>query len=137
MAFNITDFDVFGETIEDIEQLDKDIQNLATKIVTDIRANAPVDTGDLRRSIKLNLDRFGFTILMQDYGAFQNYGVAGSTSSPTNLKPVEFGVNLRPTSEPFYAFRNRKFGLQSQQFFNLQDIEDQLIELIETEINEE
>ena len=137
MAFNQSDFDVFGEVIEEIENLDKAISDLATKIVTEIREEAPVDTGDLKRSIKLNLDRYGFQIMMLNYGAFQNYGVAGSASSPINLKPVEFGVNLRPSSEPFYAFRTRKFGLQSQTFFDIADIEERLIRTIETQIEEE
>ena len=137
MAFNQSDFDVFGEVIEEIENLDKAISDLATKIVTEIREEAPVDTGDLKRSIKLNLDRYGFQIMMLNYGAFQNYGVAGSASSPINLKPVEFGVDLRPSSEPFYAFRTRKFGLQSQTFFDIADIEERLIRTIETQIEEE
>lgn len=134
MAFNQNAFDVFQETIQEVEDLDVAIQRLATQIVTEMREQAPVDTGDLQRSIKLNLDRYKFIIEMLDYGSFQNYGVGGSTSSPTNLKPVEFGVEPRPSSEPFYAFESRRFGLQSQQFFNVETIESRLTEIIEEQI---
>mgnify|MGYP003629113604 FL=1 len=96
MAFDQNAFDVFGEVIDELENLDEAISNLATQIVTRMREEAPVDTGDLKRSIKVNLDRYGFQIMMLDYGAFQNYGV----NSGNGRKPamdVEFGVNLRPT----------------------------------------
>ena len=135
MAFDQSAFDVFGETIDEIESLDQLISNLATKIVTDIRANAPVDTGDLKKSIKLNLDRYGFRIEMLNYGAFQNYGVnSGRGAKPAD--PVEFGINLPPTSQPFYAFKGGKFGIQPQRFFSIADIEEQLTQLIEEQINE-
>ena len=55
MAFDQNAFDVFGEVIDELENLDQDIQDLATRIVTQMREEAPVDTGDLKRSIKLNL----------------------------------------------------------------------------------
>ena len=135
MAFNQDAFDVFGEVIEELEGLDQAIQDLATRIVTQMREEAPVDTGDLKRSIKLNLDRYGFQIMLLDYGAFQNYGV----NSANGRKPamdVEFGVNLRPSAEPFYAFKGGKFGIRPREFFNIEDIEERLIRIIETQIEE-
>ena len=135
MAFDQNAFDVFGEVIDELENLDEAISNLATQIVTRMREEAPVDTGDLKRSIKVNLDRYGFQIMMLDYGAFQNYGV----NSGNGRKPamdVEFGVNLRPTSEPFYAFKGGRYGISPREFFNIEDIEERLIRIIETQIEE-
>ena len=135
MAFDQNAFDVFGEVIDELENLDEAISNLATQIVTRMREEAPVDTGDLKRSIKVNLDRYGFQIMMLDYGAFQNYGV----NSGNGRKPamdVEFGVNLRPTSEPFYAFKGGRYGISPREFFNIEDIKERLIRTIETQIEE-
>ena len=135
MAFDQNAFDVFGEGIDELENLDQAISNLATEIVTRMREEAPVDTGDLKRSIKVNLDRYGFQIMMLDYGAFQNYGV----NSGNGRKPamdVEFGVNLRPTAEPFYAFKGGRYGISPREFFNIEDIEERLIRTIETQIEE-
>ena len=56
------------------------------------------------------------------YGAFQNYGVNGTEDKPA--RKVEFGVSPRPTSEPFYAFKKRRFGLKPQNFFNLEQLQD-------------
>ena len=135
MAFNQDQFDVFGEVIEELENLDQAISDLATRIVTQMREEAPVDTGDLKKSIKLNLDRYGFQIMMLDYGAFQNYGVNSGNGNKPAMK-VEFGVNLRPSTEPFYAFNGGKFGIRPREFFNLEDIEERLIRVIETQIEE-
>jgi len=135
MAFNQDQFDVFGEVIEELENLDQAISDLATRIVTQMREEAPVDTGDLKKSIKLNLDRYGFQIMMLDYGAFQNYGVNSGNGNKPAMK-VEFGVNLRPSTEPFYAFNGGQFGIRPREFFNLEDIEERLIRVIETQIEE-
>jgi len=135
MAFNQNAFDVFGEVIDELENLDQAISDLATEIVTRMRDEAPEDTGDLKKSIKLNLDRYGFQIMMLDYGAFQNYGVnSGNGNKPA--MDVEFGVNLRPSSEPFYAFKGGQFGIRPREFFNLEDIEERLIRTIELQIDE-
>lgn len=135
MAFDQNAFDVFGEVIDELENLDQAISDLATRIVTQMREEAPVDTGDLKKSIKLNLDRYGFQIMMLDYGAFQNYGVNSKDGNKPAMQ-VEFGVNLRPTSEPFYAFKGGKFGIRPREFFNIEDIEERLIRIIETQIEE-
>ncbi len=141
MAFDQNAFDVFGEVIDELENLDQAISDLATEIVTRMREEAPVGTGernpagDLKRSIKLNLDRYGFRIEMLGYGAFQNYGVNSKYGNPIAM-PVEFGVNLLPTSEPFYSFKGGKFGIRPREFFNIEDIEERLIRIIETQIEE-
>jgi len=135
MAFDQNAFDVFGEVIDELENLDQAISDLATRIVTQMREEAPVDTGDLKKSIKLNLDRYGFQIMMLDYGAFQNYGVNSGNGNKPAMQ-VEFGVNLRPTSEPFYSFKGGQFGIRPTEFFNIEDIEERLIRTIETQIEE-
>ena len=62
MAFNQGSFDIFQELIEEINDLDGAIQSLATELATEIRENAPKDIGNLRRSVKVLLDRYGFQI---------------------------------------------------------------------------
>ena len=47
---------------------------------------------------------------MLDYGMFQNFGVNGKDEN-TLANEVPFGVSTRPTSEPFYEYKKRKFGL--------------------------
>lgn len=133
MAFNQNAFDVFQETIQEVEDLDVAIQRLATQIVTEMKEAAPVATGDLQRSIKLNLDRYKFIIEMLDYGAFQNYGVNSGNGNKPAI-PVEFGVEPRPSAEPFYAFKGGRFGITPQTFFNTETIESRLTEIIEEQI---
>ncbi len=135
MAFNQSNFDAFQEIIEDINDLDGAIQNLATRIATEIREGSPVDSGDLRRSIKVNLDRFGFRLEMLDYGFFQNYGVSPQAKTPFNQMPTggqpqqPFGIS-EPVDLGFYQYKNRKFGLPARPFFDVQEIEDRLYETV-------
>ncbi len=135
MAFNQSNFDAFQELIEDINDLDGAIQNLATRIATEIREDSPVDSGDLRRSIKVNLDRFGFRLEMLDYGFFQNYGVSPQAQTPFNQMPTggspqqPFGIS-EPVDLGFYQYKNRKFGLPARPFFDVQEIEDRLYETV-------
>ena len=111
MAFDQSQFDIFQESIIDpLEDLEQDIQRLATKIVDEMRAMAPNDTGALKKSIKLTMDRYGFEINMLNYGAYQNFGVAGrentSITSPTD-QPFNIGDFAVPTGTTF------QFGAQS------------------------
>lgn len=135
MAFNQSSFDAFQELIDEINDLDGAIQMLATELATEIRANAPVDNGDLRRSIKVNLDRYGFQLEMLAYGFYQNYGVGPQARTPFNEMPTggqpqqPFGIQ-EPVDLGFYQYKNRKFGLPARPFFDIQDIEDRLFETV-------
>ncbi len=121
----------FGESLQDLQP---ELQEISEQIVEDlkagIRAQGLVDTGDLLRSVRAQATSNSLEISMLSYGLFNNYGVGGSESSPTNLKKVEFGVTPRPSSEPYYRFRKRRFGIQSRQFFTVENLQQQVGEEI-------
>ena len=154
MAFDQTQFDIFQRSIIDpLEDLDQDIQRLATQIVDEMRAMAPNDTGALKKSIKLTMDRYGFEINMLGYGAYQNFGVAGRENTSVTSKtdqPFSIGDFAVPVGTEFQfgaesissdsglSFGARRniatFGINRQRFFNLSDIQNRLKVLIENQI---
>lgn len=124
----IAELEGFGQELSNISPV---LQELGDRITADMKASAPVDSGALKNSIRAVVSDNKLEIDMLYYGAFQNYGVNGTSDNIANK--VQFGVTPRPTSEPFYAFKKRKFGLRPQQFFNL----DLLEELVITTLTEE
>ena len=122
----------FGESVRDLSPI---LDELANEIASQIRQDAPYDTGALRNSIRTFVSYNSFELTMLYYGAFQNYGVNGTEQNIANR--VEFGVEPRPSSEPFYAFKTRRYGLQPRGFFNITDIEDLIVSRLETQISEE
>jgi len=129
------------ELIAELGQFGQELSNIAPTlaqlgedVAAQIRAKAPVDTGALKSSIRAYVNNNTLEIEMLYYGAFQNYGVNGTDSY--TAREVQFGVSPRPTSEPFYAFKKRKFGLKAQNFFNMDTLTDFVVEqlLNETEI---
>lgn len=119
----------FGESIRDLSPI---LNQIAEDIADQIRQAAPVDTGALRRSIDTFVTVNSLEITMLYYGAFQNYGVNGTQDNIANR--VEFGVAPRPSSEPFYAFKSRRFGLPPKRFFNLDDLQSLVAQRVETEL---
>lgn len=126
----IAELEGFGQELSNISPV---LQELGDRITADMKAdpNLPVASGALKTSIRAVVSDNKLEIDMLYYGAFQNYGVNGTSDNIANK--VQFGVTPRPTSEPFYAFKKRKFGLRPQQFFNL----DLLEELVITTLTEE
>lgn len=134
----MTGFENFRALVEledNLENLDRELNILATKIVDEMRADAPKDTGALKRSIKLNLDRYGFQIEMLNYGFFNNYGVGPTARTPFNRRPTggtpqqPFGVT-EPLTLGNYEYQNRKFGLPARPFFDLEEIQNRLIDVV-------
>ena len=140
MAFDQSAFDNFQTGIVDgLENLDRELQALATEIITEMRAMAPKDTGDLQKSIKFQLDRYSFRLEMLNYGAFQNYGVSGTNGvrTPFNLSDSDFRGEVKtpfgistPISDGDFNYRSRKFGIPSRQFYDLEQIQNRLGELV-------
>lgn len=119
----------FGESIRDLSPI---LNGIAEDITAQIRRAAPVDTGRLRQSINAFVTANSLEITMIYYGAFQNYGVNGTQDNIANQ--VEFGISQRPSSEPYYAFKSRRFGLPPQRFFNLDDLQTLVAQRVETEL---
>jgi len=104
----------FGESLQDITAI---LLQVAGPIVDDIKSRAPVDTGALKQSVQARVQGDSLFIEMIYYGMFQNFGVNGTEDRIANEVP--FGVSERPTSEPFYAFKQRRFGLPARGFFDV------------------
>ena len=130
----IQDLNALGEELSDPQSI---LTEIGEQITSEMKRLAPVDTGALRNSISYTITGNQILINMLDYGAFQNYGVGGSSSSPINLTPVPaFGI-IQPSSPPYYRFRTREFGLRAQQFFNMDTITNQVADAFADAVNEE
>ncbi len=130
---------------EEVGGLDARLQEFFTQTVDAIRAQAPVDTGALRSSIKLTGDRFGFEIKMNSYGVFQNYGVMGVNSSRFPVNVPEAGLNLGtvPVERERFQFGTNNFwrtgpgwgayytGIRARSFFSVTDITNELTQFIQ------
>jgi len=124
----------FGESLNDLQP---ELEQLMADIVLELKADSPVDTGALRSSIRGEATSNSLTLFMNDYGMFQNYGVGPTSKYGVGPRTVEFGINPRPSSEPFYMYKKRTFGLQPYRgtgWFSLQNIQDQFAEELGTEI---
>ncbi len=119
----------FGESIRDLSPI---LNQIAQDVAEQIKAAAPVDTGRLKQSINAFVTANSLEITMLYYGAFQNYGVKGTEDNIANK--VEFGITPRPSSEPYYAFKTRRFGLPPKRFFNLEDLQSLVAQRVETEL---
>ena len=133
---DLQDFERFledkGQEISNISQL---IAETMQPYIQDMIRRAPVRTGALVRSIGYTVvDNTTISFNMLDYGVFQNYGVSGTQD---NLgRPVPFGVEPEPRGT-FYQFRQRRFGLPAQTFFNVDDLRTQIVEDIENKLAQE
>ncbi len=142
MAFDQSAFDNFQTGIVDgLENLDRELQALATEIVTEMRRDVPKDDKDLMKSIKFQVDRYSFRLEMLNYGAYQNYGVSGTEggyNTETQHKAFRnsfggikqpFGIT-KPVSDGPFNYRSKKYGIPSRQFYNLQQIQNRLENLV-------
>lgn len=124
----------FGEELSNIQPI---LLNIGGRIVDEIKAGAPVDSGALRNSIKAVIEDDSLTISMLYYGIFQNYGVDGTANAPARVVPP-FGVP-QPTSGNRFGFSGNfemiggdlsfgarktiyKMGLRPQSFFEVEQI---------------
>ena len=108
----ISELSELGAELSNPEEI---LTELGSDITEQMRSDAPVDTGALKRSIGYRINGTDIEFSMLYYGFFQNYGVSGTSDSLG--QPVPFGL-LPPTNGTFYQFKTRQFGLRRQQFFN-------------------
>lgn len=132
------------------QDLGRAIEEATSVALQSIRDNAPVDSGSLASSIRAEWDETTLTlgIKMNDYGFYQNYGVAG-----TKNQTVQFGVpeivqeSLPPRSGDTYSFNPEKKmtggnlpfgvrvsihqkGLNAKQFLDIESFVNQVAELV-------
>lgn len=136
---SLDDFDDYLDSIAtDLQDSDRILLEIVEPLLADMRRRAPVATGTLQRSISAFVNNGTIKFNMRYYGVYQNYGVGGSESSPTNLKEVpQFGLDVQPSDPPYFRFENRRFGLPSQQFFDVEQMTDYIVTQYENTIAEE
>ena len=122
----------FGESLQDITAI---LLQVAGPIVDDIKSRAPVDTGALKQSVQARVQGDSLFIEMIYYGMFQNFGVNGTEDRIADEVP--FGVSERPLSEPFYAFKQRRFGLPARGFFDVDLITEIVADGVAQQLTEE
>jgi len=141
--------DDFASQLEDfgdsLSNLDEILLSIGGQVVSNMKANAPVDSGSLKNSIQAVVTQNTLQIEMLAYGLFQNYGVDGMQQRVAD--DVPFGIDPQPAAGKRYGFSGdfdmiggdlsiakRKsiyaFGLKPQRWFDLQ----QLTIYIETEV---
>lgn len=135
-----------GRWGREIDQIQMTALEVAGPLVAQMKAAAPVDSGDLRNSIGIAVegDARAIYLTMLSYGYFQNYGVEASPSSNTaknfGQAPVEeqvrfalppsggdkfrFGTKVEGT-KPWGAFYS---GLNAVGFFSMAEIERVIVE---------
>jgi hypothetical protein len=128
----LADLEGLGQQLSDPQSI---LTEVGEQITSEMKRLVPVDTGSLRNSISYTITDDQLTINTLYYGMFQNYGVNGTRS--IGAAAVPFGINLRPSSEPFYAFKTREFGLAPQTFFNLESTTNQIADAFAAAVNED
>ena len=119
---------------QQIEGTPNTLVQLGERIVNSMKMRVPVDTGALRASLRYAVQGDELSFSMLEYGQFQNYGVRGQTGPFTN--PVPRGVEPQPSNPPYYSFKERVFGLRPQPFYDLDEIQEQLLEALANQITE-
>ncbi len=120
----------FGESIQDLQPT---LTNIADLIEQDLKASyssVGLKTGGpLWNSLKATATADTLTINMLDYGMYNNYGVMPTPSFKNGgqaPKETYFGR--------MFKYNDREFGLPRRQFFDFNDIENQIAEGIAIEI---
>lgn len=128
----IQDLNALGQELSDPQSI---LTEIGEQITSEMKRLAPVDSGALRNSITYTVTGDEMTINMLYYGAFQNYGVNGTSQRVARAVPA-FGI-VQPTSPPFYAFKSREFGLRAQPFFNMDTITNQITDAFADAVTEQ
>lgn len=123
----------FGETMQNLSPI---LTAIGGRLVDQIKADAPSNTGALRNSIKAVIQDDTLSVEMLYYGIFQNYGVDGNPGKPATDVP-RFGVPQPEGGGRRFAFPENdgemiggdlafgarkqiyKMGLRPQPFFNV------------------
>lgn len=74
------------------EQIEKALPGIARRMQNELMIAAPVDTGRLKNSIKVNSTGDGLIISMVDYGKFVEFGTPPHVISPTEKEALKFKI---------------------------------------------
>lgn len=107
---------------QEISNLDDVLLAAGGRLVEQMKALAPVDTGDLKNSIQAVVQDNTLQIQMLYYGMFQNFGVKGTQDNLGVVVPE--GVSPIPREGDKYSFKTRRFGIPNQTFFNVDSMAD-------------
>lgn len=145
--------DNFGQELLNLTPI---LTQIGNELTSELRAAANSEfsnsTGALANSISVQVGVDSFSVSMKDYGAYQNYGVAGTKNS-TSQSNVEEGISLRPREGSTYSFQYgvisrdsglpfavRKSiaqkGLNKRKFFSVADLTREVTERLQQQINQ-
>ena len=149
--------DEFESALQDFGQQMNNLSPILTQIggrlVDQIKADAPVNTGALRQSIKAVIEQDSLSIEMMYYGIFQNYGVDGLQNAPASNVPA-YGV-IQPTAGSRFGFSANdgqmiggdlafgarkeiyKMGLKPQRFFDVDIISQAIADGVAQQLTQE
>ena len=139
----------FGETLTNLSPV---LTQIGGRLVDQIKADAPTNTGALRQSIKAVIEDDGLAIEMLYYGIFQNYGVDGIQNAPAREVP-SYGV-LQPAAGRRFGFSGNyemiggdlsfgarkeiyKMGLKPQRFFDVDIIAGAIADGVAQQLTQE
>ena len=117
---------------QELSEIDQILLAAGGRLVRDLKQRAPVDTGDLRSSIQAVVTDQSLTIQMLSYGLYQNFGVSGTEDTLGITVPE--GIFPGPRTGDTYSFQTRRFGIKPQQFFNMEQLTENLIQALEERI---
>lgn len=125
--------DQFGE---EINNLDNTLLAIGAQLVERLKSRAPVDEGDLRDSIQATVQDNTLSIQMLVYGLFQNYGVAGTEGDSRFgvVEEVPSFITPPPKQSSKYQFKERRFGIPAQNWFNADALQMAVYDEIENRI---
>ena len=122
----LSELESFGETLENMDNI---LLGIAGGVVRDLKATAPVDTGDLKNSIQAVVEGNSLKIAMLEYGSFQNYGVAGTEGDSRYgvVLDVPAGVLPPPLRSSKYQYKERAFGIPAQSWYNFEALSNRIL----------
>lgn len=95
--------DRLSEFGEDLSNIDNTLLAIAGRVVEDLKAAAPQDSGALKNSIQAVVQDNSIQIEMLAYGIFQNYGVDGMNQAVARAVP-SFGIAPQPAAGNKFGF---------------------------------
>ena len=116
-----------------LSSIDEVLLNAGGKLIADMKQKVPFDTGALYSSLGAVVEDNSLKISMLTYGAFQNYGVAGTDGDSRFgvVDEVPSAVQPGPLRGSKYQFKERRFGLPAQDFFDTNTMTDYLAQAVE------